>query len=216
VRWLDRFAPAAGYSVAFAGCGFAVRRVEPSARQAVLDWASTDLVNLRDHPVGCLVVSAFLTDGSVLAWSLLAFTGLAVTGWRLGAWRTVLLVGLAQVIGTYVSEGVLAVRIAIGSVGVDQSRILDVGPSYVTVCALCAGLAYGPWLGRVPCAIGLALVAPGCFAGLPDLEVASIGHACSLVIGFGAGWWMWRSATRGDRPPTPGGAHPAEDDMVIP
>jgi hypothetical protein len=216
VRWLDRWGPAIGYSVTFAGCALAVRATPAATRDRILDWASTDLVNLRDHPIGCLVASAFVTDGSILAWSLLALVGLGVTGWRFGAGRTVLLVGLAHVLGTYVSEGVLGYRIATGAVGHDQLRVLDVGPSYVTVAALSAGLAYGTWLGRVPCAAGLALVGPGCFGALPELDLAAIGHTCSAAIGLVAGAWLWRSATRRDRPPTPSGARPAEDGMVVP
>jgi hypothetical protein len=202
VKWLDRFAAAVVYSTLLAAGGIALSTISGPTRDRWLDWASTNLVNLRHHPVSALVVSAFLAEDDRLAWVLLALVSLGATGWALGAWRTATLVGTAHVVGTLVSEGVLWARINAGAVPVAQERTRDVGPSYVVICALVAGLVYAPWIGRALCAIGFVLVAPGSFSGLPHLELATMGHTCALLIAIGFGWVLRRSR-RSTRQPAP-------------
>jgi hypothetical protein len=202
--WLDRFGVAVGY---LAGCGaaaVALHAQSAGTRARWLDWASTNLANLRHHPVSAMVVSAFLAEGDTLDWMLLAAAGLATIGWVLGAWRTAVLVGAAHVLGTLVSEGILGYRIAVHQVPPAQLHIRDVGPSYIVMCALAAGIAYGPWPGRVPCAIGFALAAPGSFAGLPSLDVAAVGHLCSVIIALALGWPLYRSRRRAGHPAATG------------
>jgi hypothetical protein len=184
VRTLDRFSVAIGYATALA-LGSAV-----GARW--LDWASTNLANLRTRPLSVLLVSAFLVEDDRLAWVLLALAGLAATGWVFGAWRTAVLVASAHVLGTLISEGILWWRIAAGAVPASQEHIRDVGPSYVVIAALVAGILYAPWLAKVPCAVGFALVAPGSFRGLPHLELSSMGHTCAVLVAAGLGWVMVR------------------------
>jgi hypothetical protein len=182
--WLDRFGVAVGYAAGLAAGSLAGARW--------LDWASTNLANLRTRPVSAMVLSAFLVEDDRLAWVLLALAGLGATGWVLGAWRTALLVAAAHVLATLVSEGVLWWRITAGAVPAAQEHVRDVGPSYVVIAALAFGVLYSPWPGRILCAIGLALVAPGSFRGLPHLELSSVGHACAVVIAAGLGWVMVR------------------------
>ena len=54
----------------------------------MLWWASTDVVNLHHHPVGCLVLSAFVTDDNWYAWPLLIALALFGANQALGNWRT--------------------------------------------------------------------------------------------------------------------------------
>jgi hypothetical protein len=182
---LDRLGVACGYAVALTAG-------ELMSTDSALDWASTNLANLRHRPVAAMVVSAFLAEDDRIAWVLLALTGIAATGWILGAWRTAVLLGAAHVVATLISEGVLALRIAAGAVPAAQEHIRDVGPSYVVIAALTAGLLYGTWPWRVPCAIGFALMAPGSFGGLPRLELAAMGHVCAVLIAAGLGLVMVR------------------------
>jgi hypothetical protein len=207
--WLDRFGVALGYATAFAAAGVALHRQPAGTRDRWLDWASTNLVNLRDHPVSAMVVSAFLAEHDAPAWTLLALAGLGVTGWVLGAWRTAALVAAAHVLGTLISEGILWYRINSGGLPVSQEHVRDVGPSYVVIGALAAGILVGPWLGRVLCAIGFALVAPGSFHGLPHLELSSVGHTCAVLTAVALGWLLRRGrARRGSQPGDPCGTAP--------
>jgi MYXO-CTERM domain-containing protein len=182
LRWVDRLGVAVGYTVAL-GIGTAPLHSRPRPeRDAWLDWASTNLANATHHPLSALVVSALFTDGDVRGWLVLSLVGLGAVGWRLGAWRTATLVGAAHVIGTVISEGILGIRIASGAVPRTELHTRDIGPSYVVVAALVAGVAYGPWLAKLPCALGFASVAPSLFGGLFQLVVSSVGHVCAILV----------------------------------
>ena len=61
----------------------------PRAGQvSVLRWASTNVHNLHQDPVGCLVASAFFPSVSVGAWPLLIALALFGANRVLGNWRT--------------------------------------------------------------------------------------------------------------------------------
>jgi hypothetical protein len=219
---LRRLIPAVGYAAMLAVASEALATLSEVGQTRWLEWSSTNLANLGTHPVAAMVVSAFLAQGYVTVWVVLAILGIGVTGLALGAWRTVALIGSAHVLGTLISEGVLWYQISTGAAPVAQERILDVGPSYVVISALVAGILFGgphrdskhpPAIlrsaavsapdpgasplsirrvarnsGRIACAIGFAVVAPACFNGLPELDVAAMGHACAAVTAIGLGW----------------------------
>jgi hypothetical protein len=189
--WADRFGLAVGYAAALAVGWFVAGNHEDW-----LDWASTNLANLGDHPVSAMVGSAFVTEDPPFGWIALALVGLGATGWVLGAWRTAVLVSAAHVIGTLVSEGILAYRIHIGAAPGTDRHLLDIGPSYVVVCALAAGIAYGTWPGRILSAIGFVVVSPNLFGGLSSWEVSSVGHVTSIAVALALGWPLARSARR--------------------
>jgi hypothetical protein len=157
-------------------------------RHAWREWASTNLTNLGHHPLASLVFSAFLPDGDTLVWIVLSLVGLAATGWVLGSARTALLAVTAHLLGTLVSQGILAWRIAAGAAPQQARHIVDVGPSYIVVCALVAAIAYSTWPGRLLSAAGFALIAPYLFYGLGDWGVAEVGHACAVVVGLVLGY----------------------------
>ncbi len=196
LRWVDRLGVAVGYTVAL-GVGTTLLHSRPRPeRDAWLDWASTNLANAPHHPIGALVVSALLTDGDLRGWLVLSLVGLGTVGWRLGAWRTATLVAGAHVIGTVVSEGILGIRIASGAVPRTELHIRDIGPSYVVVAALVAGIAYGPWPAKLPCALGFASVAPSLFGGLFQLVVSSVGHVCAIAVALLLGGLFLRRRRR--------------------
>jgi hypothetical protein len=157
-------------------------------RQAWRAWASTNLENLQHHPVAAIAVSAFLHDGDTWVWIVLSLVGLAATGRVLGNTRTAILALAGHVLATLVSEGILACRIAVGAVTPRASHVLDVGPSYIVVCALVAAIGYSSWPGRLLSAAGFAVLAPYLFFGLHDWGVAETGHACAVVIGLALGY----------------------------
>lgn len=177
----------------FACTNVAVRSRAPATGQVWFGWASTNLVNLRHHPVGAMVVSALMDDSNILDWIALGLIGLICAGHTLGNMRCAIVVTVAHVLGTLVSEGILAVRIAAGAMPVTDRSILDIGPSYVIVAALVVGIAYGRWPARVASAIAFALLAPHLFVGLTHLDVGAIEHCCAIVIGLALGFVFQRS-----------------------
>jgi hypothetical protein len=190
--WAGRIAITFGYPTVLVVTS-AVAAARPDAvRREWFEWASTNLANLDDHPISAMVSSAFLAEDNVVAWAVLAAVGLGATGWVLGFRRTTLLVVAAHLIGTLISEGILAIMIARGERPGSERYLVDVGPSYVVVCALVAAICYGRWPGRILAGTGFALLSPHLFAGLPRLEVTSVGHTCSIVIAVAGGWALVR------------------------
>jgi len=168
--------------------------VSVEARTAVVGWSSTNLVNLADHPAGALVASAFVgSEGNELAaWCVLAMIGLASTAWRLGIVRTLVVVGAAHVIATYLSQGIPAIQLATHHARADLVSMSDVGPSYVVVAGLAAGVAFGPPWGRLFSVAGLVFVGPYLFTNLTALDVTAVGHAVSIAAAVLLGYLTWR------------------------
>src|SRR5215472_9717925 len=154
-------------------------------KTAVLTWASTSVHNLEHHPVGSLVASAFFPTSFLLAWpAVIALAMFAATS-VLGAWRTALTCAAGQLVGTVVSEGIVAYRVADGSLPPADRFLLDVGPSYVVMAAIAVALLYGGWLARAAAAVDLVLLIfiGQIFAGLSRLELAPVGHLTALITG---------------------------------
>ncbi|MGY4925803.1 rhomboid-like protein [Streptomyces sp. 900105755] len=166
---------------------------------AVNAWASTNLANMGDHPVEALIASAFLFDAD--PWACLrsiAFTGavLAFLVIRFGNMR-VALIAAGQVLGTLVSEGLLAARIAAGQADPALRTTLDVGPSYVIVSALAAVVVAGAqrWH-RWTALAALAMRAPHITSGLTTLGVTPVGHVTALSTGLLLAWGLRSSDAR--------------------
>jgi hypothetical protein len=195
---LARYAVAWLYLAGYLLTGLAFAALPAPDRRAALWWASTDVVNLHHHPIGCLVLSAFVAGTDWLAWPLLIALALFGACQVLGNWRTAVVLAAGHVLGTLVSEGIVAYRVQHALLPVTDNRILDVGPSYVVVAAIMVALLYGSWWARVAAAAGLAILvfAGQIFAGLSTLQVAAVGHATALVAGAVAGgllWWQRRA-----------------------
>lgn len=196
-----RLGLAAAYPLILIVTTLVFRSRPEGARRAWLDWTSTNLVNLRDHPVAAMVTSGMYTEGSLLVWAVLALVGLGVLSASLGIGRAWLVVATAHVVGTLVSEGILAARIAAGQAPASDRFIVDVGPSYVVTGALVAGACYGVRWWRLAALAGFVALAPSLFNGLPDLEVSSVGHACAVLVALILAFPM-RHTTR-PHPPAP-------------
>jgi hypothetical protein len=190
VNW-RRLAVAVGYPLVLAVTTLIFRTRPPEVRDGWLAWTSTNLANLGRHPVAAMVTSGLFAEGELLAWVVLALVGLGAVCWSLGGRRTVLLVTAAHVIGTLISEGILAWRIRAGDEPASARLIVDVGPSYVVVGALVAGAIFGARWWRLAALVGLAVLLPTIFAGLPDLEVPAVGHLCAAIVGGLLGWVLW-------------------------
>jgi hypothetical protein len=194
--------------------------LEPPDQRSFVASTATNLVNLRTDPLGTLIASAFVSEATPWIWVGFAIVGLFPLVHRFGNLRALLLVGAAQVIGTLLSEGVLAWQISTGVVPGSMRFLDDVGPSYVIASALIATILYGPepavrtarhghWLfdriasrwWRVGAFAGLAMLTPHLFGGLNHLDVAAVGHLVALITGACVGLLLSRLEHR----PVPAG-----------
>jgi hypothetical protein len=146
------------------------------------------VANLEHEPVGPLLVSAFVTPGFFAAWPVLIAPALFGANRALGNTRTALVCLAGHVIGSLVSEGILAYRIDAGQLSAANRHITDVGPSYVVLSAIVIALVCGGWLARTLAAVDLVvLVFPGqIFGGLSQLDVAAIGHLTAALTAAAA------------------------------
>jgi hypothetical protein len=183
----------------------------PPDQRSLIASTATNLANLSTDPIGTLIASAFVSEAVPWIWIGFAIVGLFPVVHRFGNLRTLVLVAAAQVIGTLVSEGVLAWQISIGAVPGSLRFLDDVGPSYVIASALIATILYGAepavrtarhghWLfdriasrwWRIGAALGLAFLAPHLFGGIQHLEVAAVGHTVALITGAALGFLLSR------------------------
>jgi hypothetical protein len=198
-RGLARYAFAWTYLAVFVVINIVYVCLTPGSRWALQSWASTSIVNLRHDPVGCLVASAFIPSGSAIAWPVLIAVALLGASKVLGSWRTALVCATGHILGTLVSEGIVAYRVWKAILPESDTRIIDVGPSYVVVSALTVAILYGPWLVRILAGLGLVLMIAigGIFSGLSTLEVAAVGHVTAIVTSAGLGGFLaWRLRRR--------------------
>lgn len=203
-----RYLVASFFLAGFVAAAFAGAVVPPHAWSAVAGWASTSVANLEHHPVGSLVASAFVAEGSEYAWPLLIALAMFGANRALGNLRTVAVCAAGQVLGTLVSEGIVAYRVDRAGLPVSYRHLLDIGPSYVVVAAIAAAVIAGSRPARGAALVDFALlVFPGrIFSGLGDLDVAAVGHLSALVVAAGATLILARrsqEATAPIRVPTP-------------
>jgi hypothetical protein len=175
-----RYAVAWLYLAAFSAAEITYKLLAAHDRAAVLRWASTSVHNLEHHPVGCLIVSAFVPSGSEAAWPFLIALALFGANHLLGNWRTLVTCAASHIIGTLVSEGIVA---------------------YV-VAAIAVGLLCGNWLIRSAAAVDFALLifVGQIFEGLSQLEVSAIGHLTALITGASVGGLLRWQRLHGQRP----------------
>ena len=85
--------------------------------------------------------------------------------------------------GTLVSEGIVAWRVGSGALPASYLHLVDVGPSYVVVSAVVVALLCAPPVWRVLALTDLLVLVfvARIFAGLPELDVAAVGHLTAIV-----------------------------------
>ncbi len=106
----------------------------------------------------------------------------------LGNAATALVCLAGHVIGSGVSEGMVAYRVDAGQLPGADRYLTDAGPSYVVVSAIVIALVCGTWPARMLAAGDFAvLVFPGhIFGGLSQLDVPAVGHLTALVTAAAA------------------------------
>ena len=183
-----RYGFATAYLGSFVAVEFAYAQLNPDAQARLIAWASTNVTNLEHEPVGPLLLSALVTPGYLTVWPVLIALAVFGANRALGNARTALVCLAGHVIGSLVSEGIVAYRIDAGQLPAANRYLSDVGPSYVVVAAVVIALACGTWLARTLAAVDLVvLVFPGhIFGGLSQLDVTAVGHLAAALTAAAA------------------------------
>ncbi len=153
------------------------------------------------------MLSAFVTPGYLVVWPVLIALALFGANRALGNLRTALVCLAGHVIGSLVSEGIVAYRVDAGQLDAAHRYLTDVGPSYVVVSAIVIALMCGTWLARVLAVVDAALlVFPGhIFRGLSQLDVSAVGHLTAVLTAAAATAFILARRGRGS------GGHVADD-----
>ncbi len=199
-RCASDYAAAAVFLVLFAIGGLVITLLSAHDSAALLLWASTNVDNLRHHPVSALVLSAFLPSGAPFLWLVPITLTMFGANRAIGTARLALICAAGHLIGTGVSEGIVAYRLDHGTLAPTWSHIPDVGPSYVVVAAIVVAVMFGTWLTRVTALAVFAVLVfvSRIFAGLTSLHVAAVGHLTALATAAALGLLLAALRRRGD------------------
>jgi hypothetical protein len=160
----------------------------PHERVAVLAASSTDVDHLERVPWLVLPASSLWSGHEIGYWAVVVMLCLGALERLRGAVATTALGAVAHVVGTVVSEGVTAARIAAGDLSSNARHLLDVGPSYI-VAACATAVVFSPnanrWL-RIACALTLVPLVVTAFDFSDESQVAAIGHATAMLVGVAA------------------------------
>jgi hypothetical protein len=158
----------------------------PAQRSADLDGVSTSVAHLASAPWLVLPASALFPDRDALFWLPVALICVGALELTRGPVVTAIVGGLAHLVGTGLSEAVVAVRIAAGNLPGSAAHLLDIGPSYVVLgCAMAAvSSTETPRWARRACAAVLLIVVPAALAISDSTQVARIGHLVAMVVGL--------------------------------
>ncbi len=154
-------------------------------------WASTNVVNLGTHPVGALVASALVVNGSLLdaGTVITLWLGVGVALWwvesRRGPARAAAVFLGGHVGATLLTLPVILAAIRAGRYAPETRTAVDVGISYGAQAALAALIvalprwAWAPWVVFV---LGWPLLDAEWSGLLPDFT--TVGHLIAATIGF--------------------------------
>jgi hypothetical protein len=183
-----RCAVAWAYLACYLAAELAWVLLTPRAQATLTAWASTNVANLEHEPIGPLVLSAFIGPGYLLIWPVLIALAVFGANRAFGNARTALICVAGHVIGSLVSEGIVAYRVDAGQLPVTDRHLTDVGPSYVVVSAIVIAVVCGTWLARAAAALDFVVLVAGghIFAGLSHLDVSAVGHLTALITAAAA------------------------------
>lgn len=182
--WPRRYAASLCYLGLLGVAELTYALISAAGKRQVLDLVSTNVANLGDHPVASVIGSAFFPGEYPLAWFCFAAVGLLGVNFRLGNRKTALLCAVAQLLGTGVSEGIVAWRLAGGELPDAARHQLDTGPSFIVVPTLVLTIAFAPWLLRVPAVVCFVALLPYLFVGLTEWDVSATGHVTVIALAF--------------------------------
>ena len=158
----------------------------PQTRLSVLTASSIDISHLEHVPWIVIPASSIWSGHLFGYWAVVVLLCVGALERLRGGLVTLATGAIAHVVGTVVSEGITAVRIAAGDLSESAKNVLDVGPSYfVAACATAVVFSPGAnrWL-RWACALTLVPLAVTAFDFSDENQVAAIGHAVAMLTGI--------------------------------
>ncbi|MFG2716056.1 rhomboid-like protein [Streptomyces goshikiensis] len=180
-------------SHAWVGHGLSAERAA-----TVLGYLSTNLDNLRDHPLSALLGSVLFFDGTLTDVTSVEFVGTLITlglgvcgflAWaerRWGKWRAVAVFLGGHVAATLLTAVVIAVALRHGWYPTAVRQALDYGVSYGAQTVLAIGTLALPRRGRLPwVAFVLAWPLGGVEWTGPLPDFITTGHLMAAALGFG-------------------------------
>jgi hypothetical protein len=201
VREWVRGAPGTHVWLAVLGVTSAVMALaSPGLREVLLHRNSTNLVELREHPVRVLVVSAlWIETPAVLLFYVLLFELIHAPAERwLGTRRWLTTVGVAHVGATLVSQQAVLWGIRADRLPRSMAHTVDIGVSY-GIAGVVGVLAYavpGRWRwGYVAAVAGFYG-----WSAARGRTFTDLGHLTALALGL-ACYWPSRRVPGGDGPP---------------
>jgi hypothetical protein len=158
-----------------------VLNAHPSDLEAVVDWTSTNVHNLSQHPVAAMLASTFVVPGNLMPNLLIVAVSFAVTERAVGTRRTAAIALAGQVIATLLTEYGAAAGAHWHLLAASSATRADVGMSYVMFAALAASVTSltgraKPW--------GLVIVSGWVLTSVVLTPgMTSTGHLLSVAIG---------------------------------
>ncbi|WP_370085588.1 rhomboid-like protein [Streptacidiphilus sp. MAP12-16] len=188
---------------------FALVRMSPRVRKYFLVSHSTNLDELRHHPIKVLISSAFWTENPRFGIWFVIFNLFLVPVERwLGTLRWLAVVVVAHVVATLVSEGMVSILINEGALPRKTSHTIDIGVSYAVAGAVgvltwfFARPLRWYYLGATTAFFLLLLGYYQDFTNLGHLTAFLIGLACRPIT-RGVPGGDWRPHRPGGRPGWP-------------
>ncbi|MEZ0066002.1 hypothetical protein ABIA32_002011 [Streptacidiphilus sp. MAP12-20] len=160
----------------------ALTQMSPRYKHWFLATHSTNLAGLSHHPVKVLISSAFWTETpSFLFWFLLFNLFLVPAERWLGTARWLVVVVLAHVGATLISEGAVRLLIDAHALSRREEFVVDIGVSY----GLSGGVGVLVWAFARPWRWWYLGLSTAFFCGLLAVgtNFTNLGHLCAYLIG---------------------------------
>ncbi|MEU1623917.1 rhomboid-like protein [Streptomyces sp. NPDC020096] len=177
--------------------------VSPGVRNFLLHHNSTNLVQLRDHPIRVLFVSALWIEtpsGFLIYGVFFELIHAPAERW-LGTWRWLVTVAIAHVGATLVSQQAVRLGIQYERLPKSMAHTVDIGVSYglAGVIGILAYLVPRPWRW------GYLVLVTGFFGWsvVNGRTFTDLGHFTALMLGFAC--YAMTPTARARRPRRPGG-----------
>ncbi|MFI9270419.1 rhomboid-like protein [Kitasatospora sp. NPDC052896] len=184
------------YLVVLAGTTLFAHFGDPVLVHQLQTMSSTDGHHLLHTPLRSLLMSGLWVAGPVWMPYLWAFAfTVAPLERRIGSLRAIGVFAAGHVVGTLLSQAVVAVAVATGHLGASALDELDIGVSYGVLCCLGAFSGLLPVRGRIAALVGAFLLVAHQILSDQDL-VTAIGHPTALLVGIA----LWGPIRRPRRP----------------
>jgi hypothetical protein len=185
------------YLALLAGTTALTRFADPQLVHQLQTMSSTDGHHLLSTPLRSLLMSGLWVVGPVWMPYFWAFAlTVAPLERRVGPLRAAGVFAAGHVVGTLVSQGVVAVAVALGKVGPSILDELDIGVSYGVLASLGALAGLLSPRGRAVALTAAVLLVAHQMTDDADL-VTAVGHPTALL----AGTVLWRTLRRPPRGP---------------